>query len=135
MGRILLGWLAATIISLVALFTAAALTTGSPASSGVIVLGSFFVSNAACYAISMRYIVIGYSPGILRTIFGFLATYGFALMIALGASLLWMGLFKPWTGAPSMRESSWLDGLVFVGSYVFSSLVGYGLSARYIINR
>ena len=147
MGRILSSLLAVTIIpwfvvfivGTIGEFFSGASTEPNPSPSlipGILMLlVLLFVSNIACYAISIRYIVLGYSPGILRLVCGWLATYGFAFVVFLCASLLWMGLFKPWTGAPSMRESSWLDGLVFVGSYVFSSLVGYGLSARYIIDR
>jgi|GEM_PF-3389024 len=147
MGRILSGWLAATIIPLLVLvivgvignaFLPQLARPSSPESvppSKLIMLVAFFVSNVACYAISIRYIVLGYPAGILRLICGWLGTYGFAFVVFLCASLLWMGLFKPWTGVSSMRESSPLDGWIFFGSYVFGSLVGYGLSARYIVDR
>ena len=98
-------------------------------------LVSMFVSNIACYAISIRYIILGYSPGILRLICGWLATYGIAIIILFGAGFLWMGLFKPWTGVSSIREHGPLDDWVYIGSLVFGSLVGFGLSTRYIINR
>jgi len=147
MGRILSSWLAVTIIPWFVVFIvgtireffSGASTEPNPSPSltpGILMLlVLLFVSNIACYAISIRYIVLGYSPGILRLICGWLATYGFAFVVFLCASLLWMGLFKPWTGVSSMRESSPLDGWIFLGSFVFGSLVGFGLSTRYIINR
>ncbi len=147
MGRILSSWLAATIIPWFVVFIvgtigdvfsgAGAEPNPSPSLTpgSLMLLVLLFVSNVACYTISIRYIILGYSPGILRLICGWLATYGFAFVVFLCASLLWMGLFKPWTGVSSMRESSPLDGWIFLGSFVFGSLVGFGLSTRYIINR
>ena len=49
--------------------------------SKLIMLVAFFVSNVACYAISIRYIVLDYSAGILRLICGWLGTYGFAFVV------------------------------------------------------
>ena len=147
MGRILSSWLAVTIIpwfvvfivGTIGEFFSGASTEPNPSPSltpGILMLlVTMFVSNIACYAISIRYIVLGYSPGILRLICGWLATYGIAIIIFIGAVLLWMGLFKPWTGVSSIREHGPLDDWIFIGSLVFGSLVGFGLSTRYIINR
>ena len=147
MGRILSSWLVVTLIPWFTVFIvsiimdffigASAEPNPSPSltPSVLMLLVLMFVSNIACYAISIRYIILGYSPGILRLICGWLATYGIAIIILFGAGFLWMGLFKPWTGVSSIREHGPLDEWVYIGSLVFGSLVGFGLSTRYIINR
>ena len=147
MGRVLSSWLVVTlipwftvfIVSIIMDFFIGASAEPNPSPSlnpGVLLLlVLMFVSNIACYAISIRYIILGYSPGNLRLICGWLATYGIAIIIFIGAVLLWMGLFKTWTGVSSIREHGPLDDWVFIGSLVFGSLVGFGLSTRYIINR